>query len=245
MRLRARMLQIAVLLENPRSAQALLSWPKFSLTSFLMVSRLIKQGVIPRTLIDVGANVGQFAVASAKLFPDVSVHCFEPNPENLEQLQKNVSSLGTVHVYPVALGENSGEVEFHMNTYSPSSSILSLGEAHKTAFPSATEKAAVTVKLVTLDEALADTSLARPTLLKIDVQGYEAKTLMGAVKTLARVDYVVVETSFEPLYEGEVVFDGILSIMQRQGFHFVRPIDFSMAERTGEIVQMDALFMNT
>lgn len=208
-----------------------------------MVSRLAKQEILPRTLIDIGANVGQFAVASAKLFPGVSIHCFEPNPESVIQLKRNLSSLANVSVYPIALGEGNGEMEFHVNTYSPSSSILSLAQAHKTAFPSAQEKKIITVKLSTLDDALAGVSLAPPVLMKIDVQGYEAKTLAGAKKTLEQVEYVVIETSFKPMYEGEAVFGEILSIMNEQGFHFARPIDFAVAQNSGEIIQIDALFV--
>jgi len=60
---------------------ALLTWPKFSLTSYRMVSALKQQGIHPQTIIDVGANVGQFTIASAKLFPKRQIHSFEPLPE--------------------------------------------------------------------------------------------------------------------------------------------------------------------
>ena len=210
-----------------------------------MVSRLARQGILPKTVIDVGANAGQFAVASAKLFPNVTVHSFEPNPESVRQLQKNVSRLANVLVYSMALGDQTGEIEFHVNTYSQSSSILPLAQAHKTAFPSAQEKETIRVKLSTLDDALADTMFTPPTLLKLDVQGYEARTLAGASKTLKRIDYVVIETCFQPMYEGESVFRDILAIMEEQGFCFARPIDFAAVQGGGEIVQMDALFIRS
>jgi len=60
---------------------ALLTWPKFSLTSYRMLSALKQQGIHPQTIIDVGANVGQFTIASAKLFPKRQIHSFEPLPE--------------------------------------------------------------------------------------------------------------------------------------------------------------------
>jgi FkbM family methyltransferase len=52
-------------------------------------------------------------------------------------------------------------------------------------------------------DALRDVALESPVLLKIDAQGYEAQVLRGAVETCrSRVDDIVLETSFTPLYEG-------------------------------------------
>jgi FkbM family methyltransferase len=45
-----------------------------------MVSALKQQGIHPQTIIDVGANVGQFTIAAAKLFPKLQIHSFEPLP---------------------------------------------------------------------------------------------------------------------------------------------------------------------
>lgn len=207
-----------------------------------MISDLVRQGVLPSTVIDVGANVGQFAVASAKLFPNVSVHSFEPNPDCVAALRKNVMSLGKVSVYPVALGESEGEVAFHVNSHSHSSSILPLGENHRGAFPDAREIGTIQVKISTLDKIFADVELLSPVLLKLDLQGYEAQALRGAAETLKRVDYVVLEASFKPMYEGEMLFMDVVRLMEGCGFVFLRPVGLLPDPRTGEILQMDALF---
>jgi FkbM family methyltransferase len=208
-----------------------------------MVSRLARQGINPRTVIDIGANVGQFAVASAMLLPDSQVYSFEPGPKIVSQLMKNVTSLSNVRVFPYALGEKGGVVEFHMNQYSPSSSLLRLAQSHKTAFPGAQEKEIVQAEMTTLDEIAVGLELNSPFLMKIDVQGYEMNSLVGAKETLKQVDYVIVETSFEPMYEGEKMFREILDLLETQGFCFARPLDFSSDERISKILQMDALFI--
>lgn len=234
---------ILSLAEDPRSVTALLAWSKFSITSYSMVSSLAKQGILPATVLDVGANVGQFAVASAKLFPDARVHSFEPVPDCVESLRKNVSSLGNVIVYPLALGEDEGEVEFHVNTHSHSSSVLPLAQAHRDAFPEARETRVIQVQLSTLDRVFANVEFKSPVLLKLDVQGYEVQTLRGAVETLRRVDYVVLEASFKPMYEGELLFMDTVRIMEQQGFRFERPVGWLSEPGNGEILQMDALFV--
>jgi len=232
---------LAYLLSHPDAWVALLLWPKFSATSFRTVSSLMRQGINPRTVIDVGANVGQFAVACAKIFPGVAVHSFEPLPHCLKQLDSNVARLG-VRVYPVALGEHAGEVTIHVNSHSHSSSILSLGDRHRQAFPDAREIQTLRVPVSTLDRELESVSLENPVLLKLDVQGYEPQVLNGASETLKRVDYVLLEASFRPLYEGEKTFIEIARMMEDRGFEFLRPVAWLLNPHNGEVLQMDALF---
>lgn len=234
---------ILPLAEDPRSIRALLTWPKFSITSFGMVSRLARQGVRPGTVLDVGANVGQFAVASANLFAHVRVHSFEPVPACFEKLRKNVSGLGSVVVYPIALGENVGHVSFTVNSYTHSSSVLPLAQAHRKVFPLAQEEKKITVSVSTLDRIFAGVELRRPVLLKLDVQGYEAQVIRGGVEILKRVDYVVLEASLKPMYEGEMLFMEIARLMEEWGFRFERPVGWLTEPGTGEILQMDSLFV--
>src|SRR5882672_2747054 len=139
------------LISTPSIWYALLTWPKFSLTSFHMVSSLKRQGIEPKAVIDVGANVGQFAVACAKIFPGIVVHSFEPLPECVEKLRQNAAKLAGVRVYPTALGGQGGKVVFHVNSHTHSSSILSLGGRHRQAFPAAKETRTIEVPISTLD----------------------------------------------------------------------------------------------
>lgn len=222
--------------------RAFLSWPIFSLTSFTMLSELKQQGLIPETVIDVGANVGQFAVASSKIYPETQIYSFEPNPPCATQLKKNVSGLGNVKVYQLALGETVGEIDFHVNIHSHSSSILPLASPHLDAFPDALESSVIRVEVSTLDNVLGDIELQHPVLLKLDVQGYELQVLLGGRDLLAHVDYVLLEASFKPMYQGEPIFVEIEMRMRELGFEFLRPVGFLRAPKTGEFLQMDALF---
>lgn len=242
-RLAGKLKTILYLTKDSGSVVALLTWPKFSTTSYFMVSGLARQGILPTTVLDVGANVGQFAVASAKLFPNVRVHSFEPVPDCAERLRNNVSGLENVTVHPFALGDAEGEVPFHVNAYSYSSSVLPLAQAHRNTFPDARETQVIKVKVSTLDQVFANVEFQSPVLLKLDVQGYEAQTLRGGLETLKRVDYVVLETSFKPMYEGEPLFMDIVRMMEEEGFRFERPVDWMAAPETREILQMDALFV--
>jgi len=230
------------LLFEPGAVRAIATWPKFSVTSFKMIAALARQGIVPRTVIDVGANVGQFAIASAMIFPDVEIHSFEPVPETVSALKENVRTLPNVKVYPLALGERPGRCSFHVNSHSASSSILSLGKSHLEAFPGEREARTIDVELTTVDAVFDRVDLKPPILLKLDVQGYEPQTLAGSTQTLKRCDYVVAEASFKPMYQGEIRFTEILALLERKNFEFLRPVGWLTEPRTGEVLQLDALF---
>ncbi len=230
------------LLLEPGAVRAIATWPKFSITSFKLVSGLAQQGILPRTVIDVGANVGQFAIASAMIFSNVEVHSFETVPESVRELRENVRKLSNVTVYPLALGERKGNCTFHINSHSQSSSILALGKAHREAFPEERETGSIDVELTTLDLVFDKIDLKPPVLLKLDVQGYESQTFVGGPQTLKRCDYVLTEASFRPMYDGEITFTGILAMLQRENFEFLRPVGWLSDPRTGEVLQLDALF---
>jgi FkbM family methyltransferase len=207
-----------------------------------MVRRLQHQGISPRTIIDVGANVGQFAVACATIFPAARIYAFEPNPASAGSLEKNVSGFENVTVFTQALGNEQGEAIFHINSHSHSSSLLPLGAYHKEAFPQAKEVSHIRVPILRLDDLEDRLTFEAPVMLKLDVQGFEPQVLAGALKTMARTDYVLVESSFKPLYRGEVHFRELQELLFRHGFAFERPLDFLKHPKTNEILQMDALF---
>lgn len=226
---------------TPALFKAILTWPHFSLTSYAMVTSLARQGIRPRTVIDVGANVGQFAVAAAKIFPGAQVHSFEPQRECVLRLQTYAPRL-PIKVYPVGLGDSPQQLPFHQNTHSHSSSFLPLAPGHREAFPGARTSATEMLALSTLDDELRDLEWVGPTLLKLDVQGFEAKVLRGATRSLPKIDHVVLEASLTPLYEGEMLFDELLDLMRSMGFRFLRPVGWITSPETSEILQIDALF---
>jgi FkbM family methyltransferase len=234
--------KIAYLIGKPAIWPALFAWPKFSLSSYRILSALKRQGIKPKMIIDVGANVGQFAVAASKLFPGVIVHAFEPNPDCIMTFQKNISSLPNVTVYPFALGDRLGEDVFNVNLYSHSSSILPLAENHRRAFPDAIQVDAIHVAVSTLDNEFKGACLMSPVLLKLDVQGYESRVLLGAGGVLKKIDYVILETSFKRMYEGEVLFMDIVRLMEEFSFSFICPLAILRDPETEEIIQMDVLF---
>lgn len=231
------------MLADPGFLGAALTWPRFSVTSFLMTSSLARLGLDFQTIVDVGANIGQFSIAAGRRFPRAAVHSYEPLPEAYAKLTAATGKMPNVTARQIALGDTTGSVAFHVNTHAHSSSALRLEDTHKRAFPFAREASEITVSVSTLDEEYRDHRLRHPILLKLDVQGYEARVLRGGARFLADVDYVLIELSLTPLYQGEENFLGLLTQLSDSGFDFHQPIDLLRDPRSGRVLQMDGFFV--
>jgi len=97
------------------------------------------------------------------------------------------------------------------------------------------------VQTRTLDDIVREVGITEIDLLKIDVQGAEAKVLAGAPNILRRTRFVWVEVSFKPLYENSPTFFDIYPQMNAAGFGL---LELSPAFRAPnrEMVQADGLF---
>jgi FkbM family methyltransferase len=150
--------------------------------SFLGLSR------IPiRSIIDVGANTGQFARIISKVFPGSDIYCFEPLPESFKELKKwKEKQNRKVEIFNVALGENDGTVEmFNHIDHNTSSSVLKTTELSKQIYPFTKRQLPIFVKMTTLDKWYEDNAILKPQILiKLDVQGYEDRVISGGKKYL-------------------------------------------------------------
>ncbi|PDT47340.1 hypothetical protein CO661_14250 [Sinorhizobium fredii] len=127
-------------------------------------------------IVDIGANIGVYSIFTADLPRVQKVHAFEPAPDSLALLKKNISlqpSASKVKAYDVALSDHAGEVKF--NIISPMSGANGIAEDDKPGN-------FITVRAKSLDEML--TFSGETVAVKIDVEGHEPATLAGAVRFL-------------------------------------------------------------
>ena len=237
----SQLIRLEHVLVQPGGLWSYIRWKPFSITAFNMLRAMRQQGLDFRTVIDGGANVGQFARAAPEIDPHATVISFEASPDVAETLRRNLSDRPQVRVIASALGSRDDTLEFFPNEYSLISSALPLHANHRSVLPNVRQLEAIRVPMVSLDTFLAAESLTPPVLLKLDIQGYELEALWGARQTLARTHFVLLEAAFKRLYEGEPLFDDVADFLRSVQFRFQRPIGFE-TDPLGEIVQMDALF---
>lgn len=196
-----------------------------------------------RTVIDVGAYIGAYALAIRHMLPGARIYAFEPQPENYQKLLQNLPSPQHLRAFCTALGEQRGETSFWQSEFSPSSSVLPMADLHKQTFPQTAGGRQVTLPIAPLDDFLDEMELTPPVLLKLDVQGYEEKVLLGAKRLLPLVDYVLTEVSFRPLYEGQASFDQLNGLLRASGFTYAGNFETLVSPFDGSILQADALFV--
>ncbi len=200
-----------------------------------------------RTVLDVGANIGQFAKQVRAVFPDARLYSFEPLPSAYAQLETWASSQpgDRVRTFKLAIGDAVGTVEMHHHTdFSPSSSILESISQLGNQFPQTRKQAIEQVPLTTLDAMLADLSepLDDEILLKIDTQGYEEYVFRGAPETLNRVAACIVEVNLDALYNGQPDFTTVHSAMSQHGLEYRGNLDQACAD-DGHVMFLDAVFV--
>ena len=197
-------------------------------------------------VIDVGANEGQFATIAAAAFPNAELHCFEPLQDPFEKLSRFAIATNKtrIHCYPIALGDEPGELEFeaHLDHTSSSSFLPATDIAQSLCPPSARVEKRL-VEISTLDQALPPSALDRsPVLLKLDVQGFEDRVLRGAAKSLLQVDAAMIEVMFANFYTGQARFIDIVSLLDRGGLHYVGNVN-QVYDRDGSVLWADCIFV--
>lgn len=193
------------------------------------------------TIIDVGANRGQFAVFADLAFPSAKIICFEPLSEPLARLRRVMAGRPGFTAFPFALSDERRTANFHVAEAEDSSSLFPIGERQRQSFRGTAERTTTAVQVRRLDEVLQPSDLINPVLLKADVQGGELGVLQGAGDLLEAVDAILVESSFVELYEGQPLVDDIWSFTSAAGF-VCRGVWSVTYDARGHCLQADVLF---
>lgn len=125
-------------------------------------------------VIDAGANIGDFTVKIARRVS--TVIAIEPSKENLSYLRLNTENVNNIKIIPKAIGKKEGLIGF-------TGQGVSAG---------VNEYADNLVEIDTLDRICDDLKIG-PTLLKMDIEGYEGDALKGMEKSIDSVRRMVIE----------------------------------------------------
>jgi FkbM family methyltransferase len=196
-----------------------------------------------QTIIDIGANEGQFANEISNIFPLAEIYSFEPLADCYEKLVSNFRDNKRVHTYNFALGEQDGEITFSRSSATASSSILRMGNLHKKLYPHTATLIEEKVKIKRLDDVLADLDLGDYMLLKIDVQGAEDKVIKGGPEVFKKASIVVTEVSYATLYEGQPLFRDIFALLEGFGFTYIGNMEQFENPLSGAPLFADAVFV--
>ncbi len=195
-----------------------------------------------RTILDIGANVGQFAAQIHRVLPDAMIYSFEPLVDCYEQLLKNMAGVPAFHAFNLALGDKTGTEQIYRNDYTPSSSLLPADDLLVQSFPFTGRATPQEIQIRRLDDLAQELALGEPILIKIDVQGMEDKVILGGENVFAKASILIVETSFVALYKGQALFDDVYDLLRERGFAYMGTEHATRNPKDGSILQSDSVF---
>jgi FkbM family methyltransferase len=197
-----------------------------------------------QTIIDIGANEGQFAKKIHKILPKAKVYSFEPLNDCYCKLVSNLKHISGSRAFNFALGDvDDNNVEMRRSIFSPSSSLLKMAKLHKEEFPYTDGEMLEKISIRRLDGIANELDMEDNILVKIDVQGFEEKVITGGTKTISMSTVVIIESSIEQLYEGQSSVDRIVDIMRKMGFAFKGCWDQLKSPIDGRVLSCDLIFM--
>lgn len=114
--------------------------------------RLLNVSPAPRTIVDVGANVGLFSLVAKHRFPHAQIHAYEPNPALRSSLDSHLAPLD-IEIYPEAVGAVDGFIDLKLKENSLHTTVApnAAGTIPLTAFSKVIARCRGSVDLLKLD----------------------------------------------------------------------------------------------
>lgn len=162
------------------------------------------------TILDIGANIGEFSLASHKRFA-ATVYAFEPDPKAYRCLVSNIESSkasGGIRSLNLAAGKENGFQDFYLSTVEADSSLMPILSAANL----------IQVEVLKLQDFMEREKIERVSLLKMDAEGYEPEVLMGLGKSITKIQTLTIDVSEERI--GSSTFADVSKIVSRYGFDF-------------------------
>jgi FkbM family methyltransferase len=223
----------------PSRNDAIASQPSDRATLRGVLRQIVKLGVRPQSVIDVGV-----AFETRELyeeFPEAQFLLIEPLAE-FEPFLKKICAKYKAQYVLAAAGDAAGNVTLNVHTDQLyCSSLFRETEGEKV------DGEPREVPMVTIDKVCAERGLDGPYVVKIDVQGAELRVLKGAARTLKQCEVVILEVTLFGTMIGGPQFADVVSYMQEQGFlvydmwgMLYRPLDGALAQMDMAFVRKDS-----
>lgn len=196
-------------------------------------------------VLDVGANVGQYAEKVRRSGYTGRLVSFEPVEELCAALRDKASGDDDWHVHRCALGEEDGEAEINV-VPGTMSSLLDASAFGKDWSDRLRESHTETVRVRrlqdVLDEATAGVEDPR-VYLKMDTQGFDLQTFRGAGERVTELVGMQSEVSCVPIYDGMPRMAEQLAVYEGAGFEITGMFSVSRDKPTLRVIEFDVVMI--
>lgn len=169
-------------------------------------------------IVEAGAHIGRDTLKMSRLWPQSTIHAFEPVPELFDKLQAAVADKPNIHCYQLALSNQSGTAKLYVSDaqHAAISSLLKPAAIAK-------EKPEIlftpqTVDTITLDDWAKQFAIDHVDFLWLDMQGAELQALKAAPNVLKNVKALLIEVCLTERYKDNPLYEQVKSWLEQQGF---------------------------
>ena len=198
------------------------------------------------TIIDVGANRGQYGTELRHAGYTGKIISCEPLPTPFEALRSRAAPDPQWKCLNIALSDQNRSLDLNVSLATEYSSALPILPETVARDSKACVTSTETVKARTLDSLWEELEVgAGASMLKIDTQGSEEAILNGAQVSIRELTAIQLELSAEPIYEGQTVMELMIARLRTYGFIPYQIWSGFRDEPTGRVLEYDGIFVRT
>lgn len=181
--------------------------------------KLIKT-IIPENsvIVEAGAHYGEDTKTMSELWPQGTIHAFEPLPNSFKRLIPWIEDCENVICYPYALSAKTGDSVFYVSTNNDGASSLLAPTSIITGSIKFTPDP-ITVKCTTLDEWAKQNSIDHVDFMWLDMEGHELDTLKASSHIFSKTIAVYTEVNRRRFREGTPLYEEVRDWFYLMGFY--------------------------
>lgn len=184
---------------------------------------------IPITILDVGSNKGQSIDFFCKIYKNVVIYAFEPNPMLYNKIKNKYQNKKNIFIYNLGVSDINGQLELNETVTDETSTFEKLNYNSNYLKMKADVlgikkediiKNKYLVDVIRLSDFIKNNNINKIHILKIDTEGHELKCLKGLfVNDAFDIKYIQLESHNDDMYLYNTTKDEIPDLLNTNGFH--------------------------
>lgn len=163
----------------------------------------VSQEISPRTIFDIGANIGIVSLWLSEKYPKAEIHAFEPIPANVALLRQNTAHKENIVVHPYGLSNERKQTKVYSN--SDTNNLGGFSEHRRDNDPQNAGNFALAdfeIEIRDVRDVIHELDIEGIDLIKIDTEGGEFEIISSIPETiLSRVSWVMGELHGRSTFE--------------------------------------------
>ena len=210
---------------------------------FLEIELIFKKVPGDIVVYDIGANIGVESLFYSNIPKVKKIYSFEPTKNLFEILEQRTEDKNKIQCFNIALGDKNEIAEIYLHKYHVLNSLLPINKEYDQNYSFSELTGKQKVQMFELDHFVKANNLDKPNFIKIDVQGFEEYVLKGGKETIWAADFCLIELNLIQIYEGSMLITDLMKKMKALGFKLIKITDQIRNKITGELIQVDGLFV--